>query len=85
MLVISPYAKQGHVSHELGEFCSVVRFIEDNWGLPRLSERDRNATPLFDSFDFEQPPRPPDPRPLPVDCEGPMFPDAPPRRYISGP
>jgi phospholipase C len=81
MLVISPFAKHGHVSHELSEFSSVVRFIEDNWGLPRLAERDRMATPLLDSFDFEQRPRPPDPRPLPSDCEGEVFPDEPPRRY----
>jgi phospholipase C len=78
MLVISPYAKHGHVSHELGEFSSVVRFIEDNWGLPQLAERDRMATPLLDAFDFDQRPRPPDPRPLPQDCEGEMYPTAPP-------
>jgi phospholipase C len=81
MLVISPYAKHGHVSHELSEFSSVVRFIEDNWGLPRLAERDRDATPLLDSFDLEQRPRPPDPRPLVRDCEGAVYPDEPPRRY----
>ncbi|HEX6331788.1 MAG TPA: hypothetical protein VF129_10965, partial [Actinomycetota bacterium] len=61
-----------------GEFSSVVRFIEDNWGLPQLAERDRMATPLFDAFDFEQRPRPPDPRPLPRDCEGEIHPAAPP-------
>jgi phospholipase C len=81
MLVISPYAKHGHVSHERSEFSSVVRFVEDNWGLPQLAERDRLATPLFDSFDFDQRPRPPDPRPLPTDCVGPMYPSAPPKRY----
>jgi phospholipase C len=78
MLVLSPFAKDGHVSHELGEFSSVVRFIEDNWGLPQLAERDRRATPLHDAFDFAQRSRPPDPRPLPTDCQGPVFPDAPP-------
>ncbi|HEY7659584.1 MAG TPA: alkaline phosphatase family protein [Actinomycetota bacterium] len=84
LLVLSPYAKESHVSHELGEFSSVVRFIEDNWGLPQLSERDRNATPLLDAFDFDQSPRSPDIRPLPADCEGEMYPDEPPRRYQSG-
>jgi phospholipase C len=81
MLVLSPYAKQGHVSHELAEFSSVVRFIEDNWDLPQLAERDRMATPLFDSFDFDQRPRSPDPLPLPSDCEGSPYLDGPPRRY----
>ena len=78
MLVLSPYAKHGHVSHELGEFSSVVRFVQDNWGLPQLAERDRAATPLLDAFDFDQRPRPPDVLPLPRDCEGEVFPDAPP-------
>lgn len=81
MLVISPYAKHGHVSHELAEFSSVVRFIEDNWGLPQLADRDRMATPLSDSFDFARRPRSPDARPLPTDCEGAKYPDEPPRRY----
>jgi phospholipase C len=81
MLVLSPFAKHGHVSHELGEFSSVVRFIEDNWGLPYLTDRDRNATPLLDSFDFEQRPRPGELRPLTTDCEGEMYPAAPPARY----
>jgi len=69
MLVISPYAKHGHVSHELAEFSSVVRFMEDNWSLPGLAERDRDATSLLDSFDFEQRPRPPNPRPVITDCD----------------
>jgi phospholipase C len=81
MLVISPFAKHGHVSHELAEFSSPVRFIEDNWGLPQLAERDRMATPLLDSFEFDQRPRPGEPLPLPIDCLGEPFPDEPPRRY----
>ena len=75
LLVISPFAKQGFVSHELGEFSSVLRFIEDNWGLAQLTHRDRDATPLLSAFDFEQAPRPPDPLPLRTDCFGPKFPD----------
>ena len=75
LLVISPYAKRGFVSHELGEFSSVLRFIEDNWELTQLTHRDRDATPLLSAFDFEQKPRPPDPLPLRTDCLGPQFPD----------
>jgi phospholipase C len=75
LLVISPYARQGFVSHELGEFSSVLRFVEDNWGLTQLTHRDREATPLLSAFDFEQAPRPPDPLPLRTDCVGPEFPD----------
>ena len=78
MLVISPYAKHGHVSHELGEFSSPVRFVEENWGLPQLADRDRDATPLLDAFDFGQSPRPPDVLPPVGDCLEPAYPDAPP-------
>ena len=74
LLVISPYAKQGYVMHELGEFSSVLRFVEDNWGLTQLTHRDRDATPMLSAFDFSQPPRPPDPAPL-QRCENPKFPD----------
>ncbi len=73
LLVISPYAKQGVVDHHLGEFSSVLRFIEDNWGLAKLTHRDRSATDLSYDFDFSKPPRPPDPLPLRTDCKGPVF------------
>ena len=43
MMVLSPYSKQGKVSGELGEFSSVLRFIEDNWGLTQLTKRDQQA------------------------------------------
>ncbi len=73
LLVLSPYAKQGMVDHHLGEFSSVVRFIEDNWGLSRLAFRDRRATDLSYDFNFSQAPRPPDPLPLRTDCKGPIW------------
>lgn len=77
MIVISPYAVDGKVSHEQSEFSSVLRFIEDNWSLrPYLTHRDRAATPMHSAFDFSQPPRPPDPLPLRTDCQGPKFPDS---------
>jgi phospholipase C len=75
LLVISPYAKQGFVTNELGEFSSVLRFMEDNWDLTQLTERDGQATPLLSAFDFAQEPRPPEPLPLRTDCVGPAFPD----------
>jgi len=82
LLVISPYARRGVVTHELGEFSSVLRFIEDNWGLSQLTHRDRDATPLISAFDFAQEPRPPDPRPLRTDCLGDPFPE--PGQYQDG-
>jgi phospholipase C len=73
MIVLSPYSKQGFVSGELGEFSSVLRFIEDNWGLTQLTKRDQQATPMLSAFDFGQEPRAPDPLPLRDDCLGPIW------------
>jgi phospholipase C len=58
MLVIAPYAKHGYVSHVPYETASVVRFIEDLFGLKRLAYADKYATsPAADCFDFTQKPR----------------------------
>jgi phospholipase C len=73
LLIISPYAKRGFVTSELGEFSSVLRFMEDNWGLTQLTHRDGSATPLLSAFDFDQEPRPPDVLRLRSDCLGPAF------------
>ena len=61
MLIISPYAKKGYVSHVHYEHGSILRFTEDQFGLPRLSASDKRANspepPEGDAFDFSQPPR----------------------------
>jgi phospholipase C len=61
LLVISPYAKRGYVSHKLGEFASFDKFIEANWGLSNLGQRDANSNTsnLMDFFDFSQTPQAP--------------------------
>jgi phospholipase C len=59
LLVISPYAKGNFVSHVQYEHGSVLRFIEDQFGLARLAASDARAnSPEQDCFDFSQPPRP---------------------------
>jgi phospholipase C len=58
LLVISPFAKRGYVSHVQYEHGSLLRFIEDRFGLARLAASDTRAnSPLRDCFDFAQPPR----------------------------
>lgn len=61
LLVISPYARQGYISHQQGEFSSFVKFIEENFNLPNLGQRDSLAgtSDLMDFFDFSQIPQPP--------------------------
>jgi phospholipase C len=73
MLLVSPYARRGHIDHRVGEFSSVLRFIEDNWSLSRLTRRDRAANNMSYDFDFSQQPRPPMPLPLADDCPGPIW------------
>jgi phospholipase C len=80
-MVISPYAKKGFIDHGHGEFSDVLRFMEDNWGLPQLTKRDREAGNLSQDFDFDRPPRPADPRPLRTDCKGNPFKVPPPDAY----
>jgi phospholipase C len=58
MLVVSAYAKKGHVSHVPYEHGSMLKFVEDQFGLGRLSVSDTRATsPEQDCFDFNKPPR----------------------------
>jgi phospholipase C len=57
MLVISPYAKQGLIYKQQAEFSSVLRFIEHDFSLPNLTDRDLKADDLTNAFDFTQTPR----------------------------
>jgi phospholipase C len=68
LLLISPYARRGYIDHRPAEFSSVLRFIEDNWGLTQLTHRDRRADDMAHDFSFGSPPRPPDPLPPRKDC-----------------
>jgi phospholipase C len=57
MIVISPYARPGLVSHTQYEFGSILKFIEEVWDLGRLGTSDRRANSIEDVFDFTQAPR----------------------------
>lgn len=54
-VAVSPWVKPGYVSHRTYDHTSILRFIETRFGLPALSDRDANADPLLDLFDFSQP------------------------------
>ncbi len=67
LIVISPYAQRGTVFHGTSDFTSVLRFMEELYGLPSLTERDASANDLIGAFDFTQ--QPADPLVLPErDC-----------------
>jgi phospholipase C len=56
LIVVSPYAKPGYVSHVTHDFGSIIRFVEEIFGLPSLGYADAHADNLSDCFDFTQTP-----------------------------
>ena len=55
--LVGPYARRGHIDSTTLDYTSILRFIEDNWGLEPLSSRDRNANSIASAFDFSSPSR----------------------------
>ena len=45
LIVVSPYATGGHISHEYSDHVSILKFIERNWNLPTISNRSRDNYP----------------------------------------
>ncbi|MBV9700597.1 MAG: hypothetical protein JO078_10800 [Candidatus Eremiobacteraeota bacterium] len=58
VFVVSPYAKTHNVSHTQYEFGSILKFIEETFGLGSLGTTDATATSIGDMFDVMQPPTP---------------------------
>jgi phospholipase C len=52
LIVVSPYAKPGYVSHVQHEFGSILKFTEETFGLPSLGTTDQRADDLSDCFNF---------------------------------
>jgi phospholipase C len=45
LIVVSPYTKAGHISHEYADHVSILKFIERNWGLETVTTRSRDNFP----------------------------------------
>jgi hypothetical protein len=56
MLIVSPYARPGYISHTQYEFSSFLKLVEERFSLAPLTMRDANANDMLDSFDFTQQP-----------------------------
>jgi phospholipase C len=54
-LLVSPYAKEGFIDNTELDFTSILKFIEYNWGLETLADRDAKANNILTAFDFTQP------------------------------
>jgi phospholipase C len=54
MVAISPYSRRAFVSHTVYDHTSILRFIENRFDLPALTNRDANADPMLELFDFSK-------------------------------
>jgi phospholipase C len=57
LVVVSPYAKRGYVSHKVHEFGSILKFAEKTFDLGSMQTTDVRSDNLYDAFDFKQRPR----------------------------
>jgi phospholipase C len=56
LIVASPYARSGYVSHTTYEFGSILRFVEDTFGLGSLGGTDATSRSIADVLDFSAAP-----------------------------
>jgi phospholipase C len=68
MIVVSPYARAGYISHTHYEFGSILKFVESTYGLNSLGTTDVRAASMLDCFDFKQTPLTFKPIPASVDA-----------------
>jgi phospholipase C len=66
--------KTDYVSHYTYDFTSVLKFIEERWGLPHLTARDDRANDMRDCFQFEAPAAPPYVIPVPAEVHSRLLP-----------
>jgi phospholipase C len=45
LIVVSPWVKAGHISHDYSDHVSILKFIERNWGLETVTDRSRDNFP----------------------------------------
>jgi phospholipase C len=56
LIIVSPYAKRAYVSHVTHQHASILKFVEQNWGLGSMGYADARADDLSDCFNYWQPP-----------------------------
>lgn len=57
-IAISPYARPGFVDHRQYDFASILRYIEDRFGLPQMTQYDKMAHSVDGMLDISQKPLP---------------------------
>jgi phospholipase C len=53
LIVVSPWARPGHVSHAVHSHTSILRFVQLLHDLPALSARDASSDALLDLFELD--------------------------------
>ncbi len=53
-IIVSPFAKKGFIDHTVYDTTSVLKLIENRFGLVPLTSRDAQANGLQGAFDFDQ-------------------------------
>ncbi|MCI4346905.1 MAG: hypothetical protein L3K07_09180 [Thermoplasmata archaeon] len=66
LLVLSPWTPAGVISHEVIDPAALLRFVDDNWGLPALNPRVAASPSITAEFAFRAVPRPATILPTPV-------------------
>jgi phospholipase C len=56
LIVISPFAKKNYVSHTVMDATAYLKFTENRFGLPNLTQRDAAEPDMSEFFDFSNPP-----------------------------
>lgn len=57
-LLVSAYARKGYIDNTTYDYTSILKFIQENWGVQPMASRDAAATSFIGAFDFESEPRP---------------------------
>ncbi len=55
VLLMSPFARRGHIAHEVYDHTSILRMIEWRWDLEPLSIRDALANNIAEELSFSEP------------------------------
>ncbi len=67
LIVISPFAKKGYVSHTPADYTAMLKFIETRWQLPNLTKRDAAQMDMTEFFDWNAPNTNPPTGPAPME------------------
>jgi hypothetical protein len=62
-VIVSPYARPGHVTSTVYDHTSILKLVQQKWNLPALTRRDAAAESPLDALDLDGEPafgQPPD-------------------------